>query len=890
MLWCAAIIAIAMTLHRLLVAQLQSELPGLIYLPAVGLCAFIGGVVPAVVAMIVAFAGKFLFHGLMPPHADTWVRNFLVPVLFVTGGVLLIAGCEALRRIEASARRHQAAAEASERHMRELVDSLPVLIWVERPDGSFESISAATSRFGGRSLQQVQNFDWAQAVHPDDRERVLAAKRRCLATGDVFVEEFRSWHDAAQAYRWVQATTTPVRDSSGVIARWVGCAVDINERVAAQEALRERTHEQAASLDLLNTLFGEAPIGFGYLDAHLRYQRVNETLARLNRVPVEHTIGRTVPEVMGEDGERILPLFDFILRTGHAVLNHEIVRHLPGGEKAFRVLNYYPVRAGGEEIVGVGALVQDVTDRRLAEEAADRWRQRYDAATEAAGHLVFDWTPGTREVTYGGNVRGVLGRTAEQLAGGLDQWLDDIVHAEDRALVASTFEDASNSDARVHLDYRIRRGDGSVRHVEHTGRFLRATEHSPRRLVGFVSDITDRVRAREDIQRRAEELRAANRAKEQFLAMLAHELRNPLAAILHADYALQNLTPSAEQSTQLRGIISRQAEHLSRLVDDLLDVSRVTQGKVELKRTAVSVAAIVQRAVESCRVLLDARGHQLTVAEPVDPIVVWADATRIEQVIVNLLTNAAKFTDPGGAIHVSVSRGDDVALLEVRDNGVGMTPDMMERAFDLFTQADGTLDRSNAGLGIGLTLVRTLVELHGGSVRVASSGLGRGCAFTIELPLAAANAGGPVNAGDGVRAGTLDAPLRIMVVEDDLDVATALKGLLQAWGHAVVVATSGTECIRRAPVVQPDLLLLDIGLPGADGFTVAAQLRPHPALRDTTFAALSGYGQQDDVERSRAAGCDIHLTKPVTAEELREILAVAADRRAASRDASSAEL
>lgn len=880
-----AIIAGAMLLHRALAPELRNELPGLIYLPAVGLCAFIGGAIPGALAIIAAFAGKVWFHELIPPHHDTWLRTILVPVLFLSGSVCIVLVCEALRRAEAGAKRIAAELEAGAREQRAFADAVPVMLWVEDPDGSFTQLNRFAREFSGRDLDDVQNFDWGKGIHPDFVDHLIAAKIRSFETGEEFREEFRSWHAPTQAYRWVHVTTRAVRDDSGTIVNWVGCGVDIEDRVQAQESLRTRTREQAESLDLLDTLFGEAPIGFGYLDASLRYRRVNDTMARLNRVPQEQTIGRTVREVMGPDGDTVLPLFESILRTGHAVLNYELVRHLPGGDMAYRVLNYYPVRAGGEEIVGIGALVQDVTDRRLAEAAAETWRARYEAAIEAGGQLVFDWTPGTREVTYGGNVHGVLGHTPETLGGGLGQWLDDIVLPADRAFVAAQFDEVASHDGRLQVEYRIRRADGAIRHVEHTGRFLRATAHATRRLVGFVTDITDRARAREDMQRRAEELRAANRAKEQFLAMLAHELRNPLAAILHADYALENLAPSAEQSAQLRGIVSRQTQHLARLVDDLLDVSRVTQGKVELKRSAVSLAAVAQRAVESCRAVVDARSHVLKLCAPAEPVMVWVDATRLEQVVVNLLTNAAKFTDPGGRIDVAVERRADTALLRVRDSGVGMTSDMMERAFDLFTQADGSLDRSNAGLGIGLTLVRTLVELHGGSVRVHSDGPGRGCEFTVELACALGAAPPDGGAGAGTASDGAMGHLRIMVVEDDPDVAVALRSVLQTWGHSVVVASSGTECIRRAPVVQPDVLLLDIGLPGADGFTVAEQLRSHPALAHTLFVAVSGYGQPDDVERSRAAGCNAHLTKPVTAEELRAVLARAGERSGASSGA-----
>lgn len=896
MLFSGVIMCIAVALHRALLPELQTALPGLIYLPAVGLCAFIGGIVPGVLAVVVALLASRVMLPLLPPHDPTWIRLVVIPVLFASGSTCIILVCEALRRAEARARAHAEQVAASERRLRVFTNSVPVMLWVETPDGAVETLNRFAREFSGLDVDAVQNMNWATAIHRDDAERIVAAKVHALRTGEEFSEAFRCWHVPSQEFRWIHATTTAVREADGTISRWVGCGVDIDDRVLAQEALRERSRDQMESLDLLDTLFDKAPIGFGYLDTSLRYLRVNETLAQLNRVSAQDTVGRSVSEVMPDTAKAVLPMLHSILETGEAVLNYEQLRMLPDGDMAYRVVSYYPVHAGGDEIVGIGALVQDVTDRRLAEAAVVAWRTRYEAAIEAGGQLVFDWTPGTCGVTYGGNVSGVLGHESGELAGGLPQWLDEVVHPGDRAYVQGEFEAAalSSSDNRLQIEYRIRRADGVVRHVEHTGRFLADTLPAARRLVGFVADITDRVRRRDDMQRRAEELRASNRAKEQFLAMLAHELRNPLAAMLHADYALEESAPTAEQSVQLRGIISRQTQHLARLVDDLLDVSRVTQGKVELKCAHVSLGVIAERAAEACRSMLDARRHAFTVLLPAEPVWVSADVTRFEQVIVNLLTNAAKFTDPGGTIDLELHEERGVAMLSVRDSGVGMAPEMIERAFDLFTQAEGSLDRSRAGLGIGLTLVRTLVELHGGTVVARSAGIGKGSEFTVHVPCVVP-AHGATATRDSVTgvlpaagsAGGLPDCLRIMVVEDDNDVATALRSVLQGWGHAVTLETNGIACIRRAPTLRPDVLILDIGLPGADGFSVAAQLRFHPALADTAFVALSGYGQPEDIARSRAAGCDAHLTKPVTIDTLRAVLAAAPVQRRISREAES---
>ena len=393
--------------------------------------------------------------------------------------------------------------------------------------------------------------------------------------------------------------------------------------------------------------------------------------------------------------------------------------------------------------------------------------------------------------------------------------------------------------------------------------------------------VMDNARLYREAQRALQELAAADRRKDEFLAMLAHELRNPLGAIANAGHVLDQRRPEDPQTRALLAVIGRQIRHLSRLVDDLLDVSRVTRGQVDLRLERVELRPLVHGAVETVLPLIEQRHHTLRVELPEEPLWVDADATRVEQVLTNLLNNAAKFTDPGGSIGLKVRRqgqdpGEEV-VIEVTDDGPGIAPELLPRVFDLFVQEERSLARSHGGLGIGLTLVRSLVERHGGRVEVASDGPGRGSRFTVRLPLRPPLPVLPTSPAAEAcgRAGLErqgEAAAHILLVEDNEDAAGALGELLSIWGHEVDIANEGHTALEKARRRPPDVVLLDIGLPGMDGYEVAKALRAEPGLERIRLIALTGYGQETDRRRSSLAGFDHHLVKPVDVEHLRRLL------------------
>ena len=436
------------------------------------------------------------------------------------------------------------------------------------------------------------------------------------------------------------------------------------------------------------------------------------------------------------------------------------------------------------------------------------------------------------------------------------------VLAEQRPLFAEMLRQGRGAGGRGEL--LLARGDGPPIPAEIVLSSLPLGDAEVVCMV--VSDLTE--------QKKHQDLLEVNRRKDEFLAMLAHELRNPLAAISNATQVVKQLTRDNATVQRPREVIERQLHHLTRLVDDLLDMSRLTWGKINLKQELLSLATVLQRAVESNRPLIDARGQQLTITLPPLGVQVMGDPTRLVQVFGNLLNNAAKYTEAGGHIALHAAISAEEAIIRVSDNGCGLSASLLPHVFELFTQAGRSLDRSQGGLGVGLALVHSLVKMHGGEVQAHSAGLGRGSEFVVWLPLA--------RSGDELehhskeqataQAPTIAPRLRVLVVEDNADAAEMLVILLRHVGDEVRLARDGISALDEARDFQPHVMLCDLGLPGLSGFEVASRVRKQPECRGTLLVALSGYGRDDDRRQSQAAGFDHHLTKPVDPEVLAALI------------------
>jgi signal transduction histidine kinase len=393
---------------------------------------------------------------------------------------------------------------------------------------------------------------------------------------------------------------------------------------------------------------------------------------------------------------------------------------------------------------------------------------------------------------------------------------------------------------------------------------FRANGWPDRHVAVLFADVTQRTLAEKA-------LREADRRKDEFLAMLAHELRNPLAAIRNAVQALLQKAGDAQVVRSASEILDRQVRHMVRQVDDLLDVSRISRGKIDLRKERAELAAVVNHAVDTVRPLCDSLHHELTVTLPPKPLYVFGDPIRLAQVVGNLLNNACKFTDRGGRISLAVEEDGGQAVIRVRDTGIGLAADQVGRIFDLFAQVDSSLERARDGLGLGLTLVQKLVEMHDGTVEARSAGSGQGSEFVVRLPLLGGPPPAPPREPSGAKPVAMT-PCRILVVDDNCDSANSLAMLLALLGHTVDTAHDGLEAVERAATFRGDVILLDIGMPRLNGYEAARRIREQ-RQKGLRLVALTGWGQEEDRHRSQEAGFDAHLVKPVDLTELTELLA-----------------
>jgi signal transduction histidine kinase/ActR/RegA family two-component response regulator len=412
--------------------------------------------------------------------------------------------------------------------------------------------------------------------------------------------------------------------------------------------------------------------------------------------------------------------------------------------------------------------------------------------------------------------------------------------------------------------------------VMKTRDFSRRAHRTTEDEIGYLVDAFNNMLA--EIGRRSEALLKADRMKDQFLAMLAHELRNPLAPISNGLHLLEAAGAKPEVAVQARAMMARQVKQLVRLVDDLLDVSRITTGKLTLRTAPVELHSVLDNAVEIAKPVIDTRHHQLDVDYPEAPLHLQGDATRLAQVFSNLLNNAAKYTQPGGAINLKAVVEGDWVEVTVADNGIGMTPATLDEIFEMFTQANTAIDREQSGLGVGLALARYLVEAHGGSIEATSAGVDQGSRFVVRLPLA--REGQPKPAARAPFEPAVASGQRVLVVDDNRDFAASLAMILRDMGNEVRVEYDGLDGLRAAEAFQPTISFLDIGLPGIDGYELAKRMRAMGLDEDSILVAVTGWGQKDDKARSTAAGFDYHVVKPLDPAELPTILRAAAEHRA----------
>ena len=665
--------------------------------------------------------------------------------------------------------------------------------------------------------------------------------------------------------RPIDDRAAPIRNRQGEIAGAVLVFRDISERRRAERAVQDAL---AYAENIIATLRHPFLV---VLDKDLRVVTANRSFYRTFRVAAEDTENRRVYELGNRqwDIPALRNLLEDVLPTNHAFQDFEVEHDFPSIGRKIMLVNarrIERVNNGKQRDDLILLAIEDVTERRAIEaklqESEVRYRRLFETARD--GVLLLDSKTGA--ITDANPFMcELLGYSHDELIG-KELW------------EIGLFEDSEAS----RNAYRKLREQGYIRY-SHLPLETRQGRHAE---VEFVSNVYQedhkpviQCNIRDNTEHhklelammQAEAMADLNRRKDEFLAMLSHELRNPLAPIMNAVHLLR-LEERSENpiQQQARTIIERQVGQLSHLVDDLLEVSRIMSGRIRLQNETLDLRSVVERAIESVRPLIEQRKHQLTVSQPKEPIWVNADSTRMEQIVVNLLNNAAKYTEEGGRISLSVQQEADEAVLRVQDTGVGISPELLPHIFDLFTQAQRSLDRSQGGLGIGLTLAQKLVEIHGGKIEVQSTP-GQGSEFIVRLPVLQS----PVGLSHSIPAETInlaETALRVLVVDDNVDAADSAAMLLRRSGHDVRVAYSSQAGLEAAVVFKPQLILLDIGLPKMDGYEVARRLREHSELKDVRLVAVTGYGQDADRQRSRAAGFDDHLVKPFTLEQVQNVL------------------
>jgi PAS domain S-box-containing protein len=640
-----------------------------------------------------------------------------------------------------------------------------------------------------------------------------------------------------------------------------GANAALRDEIARRERVEADLHRQREYLRTTLASIGDAVV---VTDPDGRIRFLNDVAASLIGVPADAAHDRPIGELMRiEDEETAAPVENpvlAVLRTGkpQGLANHSTLvaadgRRVPIDDSAS------PIRDDDGATLGVVLVFRDVAARRAAERAVRDSEERFRRIVETAHEGIWLVDADGRTLFANDRMAALLGLTPDELA---TRPVAEFCFDDDLPIARDHL--AANLDGHAQqFDFRFRRADGSELLVlastspiaDPSGRVIAA--------LGMFSDITERKRAEAA-------LLDADRRKDDFLAMLGHELRNPLGPIRNAVEVLRLRGPADPLLEEARGMIDRQVGHMARLVDDLLDATRIGRGRILLRREPCDLAALLRRTAEDYRSVLEASGLRLDVHAPPNPVWVDGDPTRLAQMIGNLVHNAHKFTDPGGAVAVSLADEDAHAVVRVRDTGIGIEPDVLPRLFDVFAQADRSLDRSRGGLGLGLAVVRGLAELHGGSVSARSDGPGRGAEFTLRLPL-----GTPPSTPRHAPAPEAHPARRhILVIEDNPDAAESARLLLSLAGHDVAVAHDGAEGLQLARQLPPDVVLCDIGLPaGLSGYDVARALRADPRLASAFLIALTGYGRDEDQRHAREAGFDLHLTKPVDFDALRRALA-----------------
>ncbi len=785
------------------------------------------------------------------------VSKFPIPG---TGGGTALVGGMAIDITEEV--RTRAVLQESEERFRATFDQAAVGIAHVGPDGRWLRVNRKLCDILGYAPDELMGLTFQDVTHPDDLEADLAQVRR-LAAGEVGTYSLeKRYVRKDRSPVWANLTVSLVRTPEGQPKYFISVVEDVTEKRRVQDALRD-------SEQRLRSLSDNLPQGavyqvLGDREGRRNFLYISAGVERLFGVTPAEAVadaGSLYGLVHEEDRARVAAAEQVALRGG-TPFDCEFRSRTRSGGLVWVHARSAPRPLPTGQAVWEG-IVMDVTARKAAERESEVSRGRLDLVVNSVDvglwycDLPFD------RLAWNAKVKEHFGLPPD--AGVTIGTFYDRLHPDDRERTREAIERSIRDRTPYDVEYRTAGLDGRERWVRAIGRAFYAPSGEPASFDGVTVDVTERVR-------QEQALKDADRRKDEFLATLAHELRNPLAPLRNGLQVMKLAAGDAGAVEQARTMMERQLGQMVHLIDDLLDVSRISRGKLTLRKERVALAAVVQSAVEGSRPLIEASAHRLAVALPPDPVWLEADPTRLAQVFSNLLTNAAKYTDRGGHIALTAERQGDDVVVSVRDTGIGIAPEHLPRLFEMFSQVDTALERSQGGLGIGLALVKGLVTMHGGSIEARSEGLGKGSEFTVCLPVAGGSTAPETKHPRGDQT-AVRPRRRVLVADDNRDAADSLAMMLRLHGHEVHAVHDGQEAVDAAGWFRPDLALLDIGMPRLNGFEACRRIREQTWGRGVVLVAVTGWGQEEDKRRATEAGFDHHLTKPADPAALERLLA-----------------
>jgi len=862
----ALAVAGAVLLRWLLDPVLGDHMPLATLYGAVAIAAWYGGYRPALLLVVFGYlACDYLFIEPRGSFGLNVARNLVGLLAYLVSCGFIVGFAETVRVTQRRSRQYQQVLHEQREWLRTTLASIGDAVITTDANGRVTLANGVAQQLTGwtqdaafglplEAIFQIINEHTRQPVE-NPVQRVLREGRTVgLANHTVLIAR-----DGRE--RPIDDSGAPIRTAKGDVGGVVLVFRDITER----RRLERENAERAAAARLLASIVESSHDAIVSKSLDGIIQTWNSAAEQLFGYTAEQAVGRPItliipPERADEEDQIIARI-----RAGQRVDHFDTVRLRSDGQPVHVSLTISPVRDEGGRIVGASKIARDIAERKQAEAALGESERRFRTLAGHAPVGIFQTDAEGNCLFVNERWCAMAGMSPEQARG--QGWVNAL-HPEDRDRIRQEWYESAQAGQEFASEYRFRTPQGEIAWLSGSAVVLRDEVGQVTGYIGTVTDITERKQAEQELQ-------DADRRKDEFLATLAHELRNPLAPIRNALELLRREDGHGTVAEQSRKMMERQVGQMVRLIDDLIDVSRISRGKIDLRRQRVELEVAVRSAVEATRPLVEAEAHELTVALPPEPIYLDADQTRLTQVFSNLINNAAKYTESGGHIWLSAERQGGEVAVSVRDTGIGIPAEHLPRLFEMFSQVAPALERSQGGLGVGLSLVRGLVRLHGGSVEAHSGGPGRGSEFIVRLPVTddsvqraapeEREVGGEPHRGP---------KSRILVVDDNRDAADSLATMLRMMGNDVRTAYDGLEAVQAAATFRPDVLLLDIGLPRMNGYEAARHIREQPWGRSMALIALTGWGQEEDRRRALDAGCDHHLTKPADPAALQKLLAL----------------